>query len=329
LRRKLRDLILLSLVILPLVSLPSANIINGEIVTVTTTVTSYTTRTITSFTYTTTTSTIHLGTYTETRTLETISTITTPTTTTATIYITNGTFISGTVDFTPTPTPTPTPTLNLGVDKPVYLAGELVTLTALLKGSSGQPLPGVDVVFEVRNPVGSVVASGSATTDADGVAGKSFTLPQDAMVGTYSAYASATYQGQSASNSVRFSVSGGSHVNLTLSTTDPDGNPKSEFRRGEAVAAKITVRNDGGARIGGAHILATFYDSNNVPVSFSFDILDLGVGEERTSIKGFTLSPSAAIGTYRVEVIVLTDFLANGGVYIPDGNGSSEFQVAT
>jgi hypothetical protein len=215
------------------------------------------------------------------------------------------------------------------VDKPVYLAGELVTLTALLKGSSGQPLPGVDVVFEVRNPVGSVVASGSATTDADGVAGKSFTLPQDAMVGTYSAYASATYQGQSASNSVRFSVSGGSHVNLTLSTTDPDGNPKSEFRRGEAVAAKITVRNDGGARIGGAHILATFYDSNNVPVSFIFDIVDLEIGEERTSIKGFTLSPSAATGTYRVEVIVLTDFLANGGVYIPDGNGSIDFQVTT
>jgi hypothetical protein len=122
---------------------------------------------------------------------------------------------------------------------------------------------------------------------------------------------------------------GGSHVGLTLSTTDPDGKPKSEFRRGEGVAAKITVKNDGGAGIGGAHILATFYDSNNVPVSFIFDIVDLGINEERTSIKGFTLTPSAATGTYRVEVIVLTDFLANGGVSIPDGNGSIEFQVKT
>jgi uncharacterized protein YfaS (alpha-2-macroglobulin family) len=229
--------------------------------------------------------------------------------------------------------------LNLDVDKLSYAPGEVVTLTAMVKEelicpittstAEFQPLPGVEVVFEVRNPLGSVIASGSAATGADGVARKSFTLPQDAMVGVYSAYASTTYHGLSASNNVRFSVTRGFHVSLTLSTTDPDGNPKSEFRRGEAVAAKITVRNDGGARIGGAHILATFYDSNNVPVSFSFDILDLGVGEERTSIKGFTLSPSAAIGTYRVEVIVLTDFLANGGVYIPDGNGSSEFQVAT
>jgi hypothetical protein len=187
----------------------------------------------------------------------------------------------------------------------------------------------VEVVFEVRNPAGSVIASGSATTGADGVARKAFTLPQDAMVGVYSAYASATYQGQSTSNSVRFSVSGGFHVSLTLSTTDPDGNPKSEFKRGEAVAAKVTVRNDGGVGIGSAHILVTFYDSNNVPISFSFDIVDLGINEERTSIKGFTLTSSAATGTYRVEVIVLTDFIANGGVYIPDGNGSIEFQVTT
>jgi len=41
--------------------------------------------------------------------------------------------------------------LNLGVDKPVYTVGEAVTLTALLKGSSGQPLSGVGVVFEIRN----------------------------------------------------------------------------------------------------------------------------------------------------------------------------------
>jgi outer membrane protein assembly factor BamB len=119
------------------------------------------------------------------------------------------------------------------------------------------------------------------------------------------------------------------NVSLTLSMTDPDGKPKSEFRRGETVTVKITIRNDGEVGIGSAHILATFYDSNNVPVSFSFDIVDLGVNEERTSIKSFTLTPSAATGTYRVEVIVLTDFIANGGVYIPDGNGSIEFQVTT
>jgi hypothetical protein len=221
------------------------------------------------------------------------------------------------------------PTLDLKADKPSYARGEVVTLTASVV-YNGNALSDVEVVFEVRNPVGGVMATGSATTDNNGVARKTFTLPGDADLGRYSAYASISYQGLTASNRTEFSViEGGFHVSLTLHSTDPEGNPKSSFRRGESPSVKLVVKSDGGSDITKAHILITFYDSNNVPVSFSFDIVDLGIGEERTSIKGFTLSPSAATGTYRVEVIVLTDFIANGGVYIPDGNGSIDFQVTT
>jgi PKD repeat protein len=219
--------------------------------------------------------------------------------------------------------------LNIESDRSSYRRGDEVMLTAHVAYRGGA-LTGVDVAFEVRNPRGGVIAGGSATTDNNGVARKTFTLPGDAELGKYSAYASISYQGLTASNRTEFSViEGGFHVSLTLHSTDPEGNPKSSFRRGESPSVKLVVKNDGGSDITKAHILITFYDSNNVPVSFAIDIVDLGIGEERTSIRGFTLSSSAAIGTYKAEVIVLTDFIANGGVYIPDGNGSIDFQVTT
>ena len=185
----------------------------------------------------------------------------------------------------------------------------------------------MEVVFEVRNPAGGIVAAGSASTGSDGIARKTVTLAQDAAIGDYSLYASVTYQGLSASGSILFSVRRGSHVSLTVSMTDLQGNPKSTFKPGEGATAKIVLRNDGGTDIRNAHMLVTFYDSRKVPIFFSFEIGDLGAGYERTSVKGFTLSSSATTGTYGVEVIVLTAFLADGGIYVPDGSGASNFEV--
>jgi peptide/nickel transport system substrate-binding protein len=108
--------------------------------------------------------------------------------------------------------------VTVSSDSGSYNAGEAVTFSGRVT-SAGNPIEGVVVVFEVRNPQGTVIASGYATTSSDGGYSKRFTLPSDAQSGTYKIYVSVNYQGQAASAETTFSTPRGGAVTTTPTAT--------------------------------------------------------------------------------------------------------------
>jgi virginiamycin B lyase len=117
------------------------------------------------------------------------------------------------------------------------------------------------------------------------------------------------------------------HVTISLSSTDTNGTLKSQFVRGETVLIRILVSNDGATSLANVHILLTIYDSNNVPIFFGISITNLNAGAQQILFLGTPLASTLPTGTFSAQVIVLTDFLASGGSYIPDGSGTVTFSV--
>jgi peptide/nickel transport system substrate-binding protein len=108
--------------------------------------------------------------------------------------------------------------ITISTDSDSYNAGETVTFSGRVT-LAGNPIEGAIVVFEVRNPQNTVIASGYATTSSDGGYSKQFTLPSDAQSGTYKIYVSVNYQGQAASTETAFSLPRSGAVTTTLTAT--------------------------------------------------------------------------------------------------------------
>ena len=228
----------------------------------------------------------------------------------------------------------------VSVDRTSYVCGSSVLATAVAQLLLGSPaaVPGATVIFEIHTPSGSVLGSGSSTTDSLGIATFRFTLPSTCETGTYVVFASTTFasivQGapdvhltSSTNIPVSNDVTARTHVTINLSTTDSNGNPKSAFTRGETVLVKITVTNDGTLSLSNVHILLTIYDPNNVPIFFGISIASLNAGQQQTQLFGTPLGSTLPAGTFRGEVVALSDFLASGGHYVPDGSGAVTFVV--
>ncbi|NVE00660.1 MG2 domain-containing protein [Massilia sp. BJB1822] len=96
--------------------------------------------------------------------------------------------------------------LQVGVitDKPTYLAGQTVSMSANVKSGSA-PVSGAKVTFAINQPNGAVVTQ-SATTNASGVASISYRLGRKNVGGTYRVNAAATGGTSSAAGTVDFSV---------------------------------------------------------------------------------------------------------------------------
>lgn len=227
----------------------------------------------------------------------------------------------------------------VSVDRTSYACGDSVLATAVVQLLLGSPaaVPGATVIFEIHTPSGSVLATGSSITDPIGVARFQFALPSTCDTGTYVAYASTTIPKIGGQGNITLDVhtnipvsqaqTGRTHVTITLSATDSTGNPKSAFSRGETVLVKIVVANDGNLPLDNAHILLTIYDPNNVPIFFGISVVSLNAGQQQTQLLGMPLGSTLSAGTFRGEVVVLTDFLTSGGHYVPDGSGAVTFVV--
>jgi hypothetical protein len=228
----------------------------------------------------------------------------------------------------------------VSVDKTSYVCGDSVLVTAVVQLLAGSPaaVPGATVVFEIHTSSGSVLATGSSITGPIGVARFQFALPSTCEIGTYVAYGSTTVskigdQGTITLDArtnilVSRGATGRAHVTITLSTTDPNGNAKSAFARGETVLVKVLVNNDGDFSLDNIHILLTIYDPNNVPIFFGISIISLSLGQQQTQFLGLPLASTLPAGTFRGEIVVLTAFLASGGHYVPDGSGAVTFVVS-
>jgi len=95
--------------------------------------------------------------------------------------------------------------ITVSTDRSDYSPGETVRFNGKVTSSS-TPVGGAVVVFELRNPKNSTIASGYATTSGDGSYKKEVVLPSDAPSGTYGIHVNTNYQGQVASAKTTFST---------------------------------------------------------------------------------------------------------------------------
>lgn len=136
-----------------------------------------------------------------------------------------------------------------------------------------------------------------------------------------------TLTSTSASSSSASSQVSQLHVTIQARTTDLNGNVKTSFQRGQGFLIETSVVNDGSSSITNAKVLITVYDSVGVPV-FLFSTVTLAPGQTQTFSQGYSLGSDSAVGNYQVQIVVLTDYLSNGGTLIQGGSATLAFQVS-
>jgi len=95
--------------------------------------------------------------------------------------------------------------VTVSTDKPSYTPGEQVVVSGYVL-LDGTPVGGALVAIQVSDPSGNPIVSRTRSTDSSGAYSVAFNLPLNAQEGTYTVYASASYQGHTASNSDTFQV---------------------------------------------------------------------------------------------------------------------------
>ena len=196
---------------------------------------------------------------------------------------------------------------------------ELVMLYGLVTYNDA-PVPDKLVSFNVYDPNGTLLASRSNTTNADGIAVASFRLENNATFGTYLVIGSVEVAGHIAEDYLRFEV--GWIINIVgLETVDNLGDPKIEFRKGEAVFVNIFLRNIASTPRD-VTLTIVMYDEKSQPVAVTAfqTTVDSGWAELKSA---FTLSVPdwGLVGLATIYANALTDWSWNQGVpYCPENS---------
>jgi len=108
-------------------------------------------------------------------------------------------------------------TLTVFTTKPSYLITDNITVYGILTYNDS-PVPDWPVAVEVQDPLGTPVVTRTAQTNTSGTYAVTFKLPTDAELGTYTAYVSSGYKGDSATNSTKFQL-----IQITQTTVTVEG----------------------------------------------------------------------------------------------------------
>jgi hypothetical protein len=129
-------------------------------------------------------------------------------------------------------------TLTIFTTKPSYTIEEEITLYGNLTYNS-LPVPNWPVALEVQDPLGTPVVTRTLQTNTSGTYTLTFKLPTNAKLGTYTAYVSSSYKGETATNSTTFELMPRdiAVTNVTLS--------KTVIAQGYSMKITATVENQG------------------------------------------------------------------------------------
>jgi hypothetical protein len=130
-------------------------------------------------------------------------------------------------------------TLTIFTTKPSYTIGEEITIYGNLT-YNGSPVPDWSIAIEVQDPVGTPLVTRTLQTDTSGTYTITFKLPTNAKLGTYTAYVSSNYKGETDTNNTTFElipVRDIAVTNLTLS--------KTVVGQGYSMNITVTIENQG------------------------------------------------------------------------------------
>lgn len=200
-----------------------------------------------------------------------------------------------------------------------YKKGDEVEIFGFVKLRSGGSVAGANVSLSIVNPLGNDIHVRSMVTDKSGRYSDNFTLPLDAVEGTYAVYVSADTPthghgfarvaftvGTSETPSIRI-------VNATVAMVN--GTVSSEFHPGETFVVWVAVNNSG-AVLKDGRIWVEVLDSNNVPITVTAVMVTIHTGEEvKTGIQ-VALKSSASTGTYTIRCLVSNAPITTGGRFL-------------
>ena len=106
-------------------------------------------------------------------------------------------------------------TITISTDEPYYLISESITIYGNLT-YNGSPIQDWPVALEVKDPNNTPVVTRTLQTDTNGTYTLTFKLPPNAKLGTYTAYASSSYKGETATNNAKFQATPVKNINTHL-----------------------------------------------------------------------------------------------------------------
>jgi hypothetical protein len=110
-------------------------------------------------------------------------------------------------------------TLTVFTTKPSFTIEEDITIYGDLTYNS-LPVPDWPVALEIQDPIGTPVVTRTLQTNTTGTYTLTFKLPTNSKQGTYTAYVSSSYKGETATNNTRFSIIQITQTTVTIESQD-------------------------------------------------------------------------------------------------------------
>ncbi|MEM3753316.1 MAG: PKD domain-containing protein [Candidatus Micrarchaeaceae archaeon] len=99
-----------------------------------------------------------------------------------------------------------------------------------------------------------------------------------------------------------------------LMITDQNGNPKTNFNKGNIVQFNFTVENTGNIDLKNGLISVMILDPSNTPIFLSYTFESINPGDFEDLIIGFRIPLDEPAGLYTVKIMVFTDWPSQGGI---------------
>jgi hypothetical protein len=213
-------------------------------------------------------------------------------------------------------------TVSVSTEYENYQKGDSVGVSGYVKLDSGDSVANATVTLHVIDPLGNETHVSVVPTSPNGWYWDNFTIPSNAVDGTYTVYAVAnadTYPecfdqvtfvvGVSNVPSVRIENATITTVNRTVS---------SEFRPGETVAVWVAINDSGGDLVDGNTWLEVL-DPNNSPISVAVLVATIHSGQQVTIGTQVILKSDAPAGLYTVRIVVSNAPISSGGRFLESG----------
>ena len=114
-------------------------------------------------------------------------------------------------------------------------------------------------------------------------------------------------------------------ANVSIASTDQDGNPQTTFLRGQIVEFAITAFNNGTLPLTNAVLSLLVLDPNSALVFLSYSLETLRPGIGKSEFFGYMISTSAPAGLYTAKLSFFTNWPSAGGVGLD--SAIANFQV--
>lgn len=180
--------------------------------------------------------------------------------------------------------------LSIQTDKPYYQNGEIIRVYGRLT-TAGTPVPNSQISLEIQDPKLSSIIAMVVETNASGDYALDFRLSGEALLGTYSVYATCNYGGTMASNNTSFELRSASVLAVTVNTNG------TSFMVGDGIRILGTVTLDGGPAPQ-AQVAVEILDPNNDSIS----VRVLQTDANANYSLNFTVPDNSKIGNYTIHV---------------------------